>query len=52
MVKQGILTGNWMDQIRELDEPFEVQGMTAMQPGDFGDPAEDCNCRCALLQRA
>lgn len=18
--------------------------MTAMQPGDFGDPAEDCNC--------
>lgn len=39
-------------QIRELDEPFEVNGMTAMQPGDFGDPAEDCNCRCALLQRA
>ena len=39
-------------QIRELDEPFEVQGMTAMQPGDFGDPAEDCSCRCALLQRA
>ena len=23
-----------------------------MQPGGFGDPAEDCNCRCALLQRA
>lgn len=39
-------------QIRELDEPFEVAGMTAMYPGDFGDPAEDCNCRCALLQRA
>ena len=39
-------------QIRELDEPFEVLGMTAMQPGDFGDPAEDINCRCALLQRA
>lgn len=39
-------------EIRELDEPFEVEGMTAMQPGDFGDPAEDCNCRCALLQRA
>lgn len=39
-------------QIRELDEPFEVDGMTAMQPGGFGDPAEDCNCRCALLQRA
>ena len=39
-------------QIRELDEPFEVEGKKAMQPGDFGDPAEDCNCRCALLQRA
>ena len=39
-------------QIRELDEPFEVMGMTAMEPGGFGDPSEDCNCRCALLQRA
>jgi SPP1 gp7 family putative phage head morphogenesis protein len=39
-------------QIRELDEPFEVAGMKAMYPGDFGDPGEDCNCRCALLQRA
>lgn len=39
-------------QIRELDEPFEVYGMTAMYPSDFGDPAEDINCRCALLQRA
>lgn len=39
-------------QIRELDEPFEVAGKKAMQPGDFNDPAEDCNCRCALLQRA
>ena len=39
-------------QIRELDEPFEVAGMKAMQPGDFGRPEEDINCRCALLQRA
>lgn len=39
-------------QIRELDEPFEVAGKKAMYPGAFGDPAEDCNCRCALLQRA
>ena len=39
-------------QIREIDEPFEVDGMQAMFPGDFGDPAEDCNCRCASLQRA
>lgn len=39
-------------QIRELDEPFEMDGKKAMHPGDFGDPAEDCNCRCQLLQRA
>lgn len=39
-------------QIREIDEPFEVAGMKADAPGMFGDPAEDCNCRCALLQRA
>lgn len=40
-------------QIRELDEPFESPyGGTAMFPGNFGDPAEDCNCRCAILQRA
>ena len=39
-------------QIRELDEPFEVNGHKAMQPGGFGRPEEDINCRCALLQRA
>lgn len=39
-------------QIRELDESFEVNGKKADAPGMFGDPAEDCNCRCALLQRA
>lgn len=39
-------------QIRELDEPFEVAGMKAMQPGDFNRPGEDINCRCAILQRA
>lgn len=39
-------------QIRELDEPFEVAGMKAMFPGGFGRASEDCNCRCALLQRA
>ena len=39
-------------QIRELDEPFEVAGMKAMFPGDFGKASEDCNCRCAILQRA
>lgn len=39
-------------QIRELDEPFEAAGKKAMYPGAFCDPAEDCNCRCCLLQRA
>jgi SPP1 gp7 family putative phage head morphogenesis protein len=39
-------------QIKELDEPFEIGGKKAMYPGDFGDPAEDCNCRCQSLQRA
>lgn len=39
-------------QIRELDEPFEINGNTAMYPGGFGIPAEDINCRCAVLQRA
>ena len=39
-------------QMKDIEEPFEIAGMTAMYPGDFGDPAEDCNCRCALLQKA
>lgn len=39
-------------QVKEVDEPFEVAGMKAMYPGAFGNPAEDCNCRCCLLQRA
>lgn len=39
-------------QIRELEEDFEIDGKSAPCPGKFNDPAEDCNCRCALLQRA
>ena len=39
-------------QIRETDEPFEMDGKKAMYPGDFGDPAEDCNCRCKALTRS
>lgn len=39
-------------QIREVEEPFELGRKKAMYPGDFGDPAEDCNCRCASLTRA
>ena len=39
-------------QIREVDDPFEMDGKKAMFPGDFGSAAEDCNCRCASLTRA
>lgn len=39
-------------QIRELDEPFEIAGRSAMYPGGFGVASEDINCRCAVLQRA
>ena len=40
-------------QIRETDEDFESSsGRKAKFPGDFGDPAEDCNCRCVALSRA
>lgn len=39
-------------QIRETDEPFEYGGKKAMYPGDFGDPAMDCNCRCLALTRS
>lgn len=39
-------------QVREVEEPFEASGLKAMYPGDFGDPAEDCNCRCRTTQRA
>lgn len=39
-------------QIREVDEVFEMDGKSAKYPGDFGDPGEDCNCRCASLTRA
>ena len=39
-------------QIREVEEPFEMDGKDAMYPGDFNDPAEDCNCRCESLTRA
>lgn len=39
-------------QVRELDEDFTVAGYSAPHPGAFGDPYMDCNCRCAMLQRA
>lgn len=39
-------------QLRELDEPFEVNGNTAQYPGGFGVAGLDINCRCVVLQRA
>jgi SPP1 gp7 family putative phage head morphogenesis protein len=39
-------------QIRETDEPFEVDGKKADRPGEFGRPEEDINCRCVALTRA
>lgn len=39
-------------QIKEVEEPFEMDGKKAMYPGEFGDPAEDCNCRCVSMTRA
>ena len=39
-------------QIREVEEPFEMDGKKAMYPGDFGKAEEDCNCRCVALTRA
>ena len=39
-------------QIRELKEDFTVHGKHAQHPHGFGDPAEDCNCRCTVLIRA
>lgn len=39
-------------QIRELEEPFEVNGKQAMFPAGFGVPHEDINCRCVTLTRA
>lgn len=64
MVQAGVEEKEWLatddDNVREshqeldgtvvgIDEPFEIDGLEAMYPGDFGDPAEDANCRCGVL---
>lgn len=36
-------------QIAEINKPFKVGGMEVEAPSMFGDPAEDCNCRCVVL---
>lgn len=40
-------------EIVGVDEEFvSPAGGTALYPGGFSDPKEDCRCRCVLLQRA
>lgn len=39
-------------QTAEIDKPFKYSGGEVYAPSQFGDPAQDCNCRCCLLQRA
>lgn len=39
-------------QIRETNEPFTLGSKSAMYPGSFGIPEEDCNCRCIATTRA
>ncbi len=41
-------------QIVDIDDDFVIPstGDRASAPSMFGDPAEDCNCRCCVLQRA
>jgi hypothetical protein len=50
------LDGRTRDSHQALDGQFEddnglfhIHGLSARYPGDFGDPAEDCNCRCATI---
>lgn len=35
-------------QVQKLDQPFHVNGHAGMYPGDFGEAAEDINCRCTV----
>ena len=37
------------NQVRELDEDFEVDNLSASAPGHFGIAKEDINCRCVVL---
>lgn len=61
IVKQwdATLDGKTRDSHRQLDgtvveadDYFTLGNKKAKYPGDFGDPAEDCNCRCVALTRA
>jgi len=32
-----------------VDESWRTENGETMYPGGFGDPAEDCNCRCSVI---
>ena len=38
-------------QMRELDENFEIDGLSAPAPNHFGIAKEDINCRCVVLTK-
>lgn len=40
------------NQVKEMDEYFEVNGHRTLYPSGFGVASEDVNCRCRLVQRA
>lgn len=39
-------------QTKDIDEPFVINGHSAMYPSGFGVASEDINCRCCSLQIA
>jgi hypothetical protein len=50
------LDGRTRDSHQTLDGQYEdenglfhIHGLSARYPGDFGDPAEDINCRCTTI---
>lgn len=63
MMQHGIKEDSWLTSrdgdvrdahqkldgvVTAIDEPFEVDGASAMYPGDFGVAELDINCRCLL----
>ncbi len=43
------LHGKLDGQIAEINKPFNAGGYKVEAPGMFGDPSQDCNCRCVVL---
>jgi hypothetical protein len=35
--------------VLRMDQPFEIEGYSAMFPGEFGMPEMDVNCRCTVI---